>query len=199
LKKPHSSYTESELLVQLKKGNEAAFSQLFREYNPLVYKAAYKFLRSHTLAEEVVQDVFLKLWLKRAEIDVVRRLDAYLFVMARNFIFDRIKKMAYETAGQATLPKQEPFVDDAEYLIRQHQCQALLKEAIDLLPPQQKEVYLLSKMEGLSHLVIAARMELSPLTVKKHLTLALQAIRKHIGNNLYDLGLMIVLYIHFIL
>jgi RNA polymerase sigma-70 factor (ECF subfamily) len=172
---------------------------LFREYNPLVYKAAYKFLRSHTLAEEVVQDVFLKLWLKRAEIDVVRRLDAYLFVMARNFIFDRIKKMAYETAGQATLPKQEPFVDDAEYLIRQHQCQALLKEAIDLLPPQQKEVYLLSKMEGLSHLVIAARMELSPLTVKKHLTLALQAIRKHIGNNLYDLVLMIVLYIHFIL
>jgi RNA polymerase sigma-70 factor (ECF subfamily) len=180
-------------------GSETAFTQLFKDYSPPVYKAAYMFLHSHTLAEEVVQDVFLKLWLKRAEMDVVKRLDAYLFIMARNFIFDRIKKIAYETAGQAALPKQEPFVDDAEYLVRQHQCQALLQEAVDLLPPQQKEVYHLSRIEGLSHQVIATRLKLSPHTVKKHMTLALQAIRKHLSNNIHHIVLMIMLHIPCIL
>src|SRR5438552_2957533 len=111
VKNPCSIYTEQELLVQLKMGDEVAFTQLFRDYSPTVYKAAHLFLKSNTLAEEVVQDVFLKLWLKRAEMDVIRRLDDYLFIMARNLIFDRIKKRAYETAGQAALPQEEPFVD----------------------------------------------------------------------------------------
>ena len=193
LKNP-CSYTEQELLVQLKMGDEAAFTQLFKDYSPTVYKAAYLFLKSNTLAEEVVQDVFLKLWLKRAEMDVIRRLDDYLFIMARNIIFDRIKKVAYETAGQAALPQEEPFVDDAEYLVRQHQCQAFLKEAVDMLPPQQKEVYHLSRVEGLSHQVIAMQLKLSPLTVKKHMTLALQTIRKHLGNHLHHIIVMILLY-----
>ena len=187
------SHNEQELLVQLKMGDEAAFTKLFKDYSPAVYKAAYLFLKSHTLSEEVVQDVFLKLWLKRAEMDVIRRLDAYLFIMARNFIFDRIKKLAYETAGQAALPREEPFVDDTEYLARQHQCQAFLKEAVDMLPPQQKEVYHLSRVEGLSHQVIAMRLSLSPLTVKKHMTLALQTIRKHLGNHLHHIIVMILL------
>jgi len=175
-------------------GNEAAFTQLFKDYSPAVYKAAHLFLNSHALAEEVVQDVFLKLWLKRAEMDVVRRLDAYLFIMARNFIFDRIKKIAYETAGQAAMPKQELYIDDAEHLVRQHQCQDILKEAVDKLPAQQKEVYYLSRVEGLSHQVIANRLQLSPLTVKKHMTLALQAIRKYLSNNLHSILLVILLH-----
>ena len=108
----------------------------------------------------------------------VKQLDAYLFIMARNFIFDRIKKMAYENAAQTSLTKPEPSVDDTEYLVRQHQCEQLLQEAIDQLPPQQKQVYYYAKQRGLSHEAIAEIMRLSKHTVKKHMAMALQAIKK---------------------
>jgi RNA polymerase sigma-70 factor (ECF subfamily) len=101
--------------------------------------------------------------------------------------------MAYETAGQAALPNNEPAADDTEYLVRQHQCQQLLQEAIGLLPPQQKQVYNFVKVDGLSHEMIAAKMKISKHTVKKHMAMALQAIRKYLGARLPLLLLSLVL------
>lgn len=175
-------YNERELLEQLKSGSEHAFTRLFDNYRGTVYGVALKFLKSPALAEEIVQDVFMKLWLKRAEMVAVKQLDAYLFIMARNFIFDRIKKMAYEAAAQTSLTKPEPSVDDTEYLVRQHQCEQLLQQAIDQLPPQQKQVYYYAKVLGLSHETIAEKMRLSKHTVKKHMAMALQAIKKHLDS-----------------
>lgn len=178
------TYNEYELLEQLKAGSEKAFTQIFDHFRGTVYGVALKILKSPVLAEETVQDVFLKLWLKRAELGAVKRLDAYLFVMARNFIFDRIKKMSYETGAQTSLVNHTSSVDDTEYLVRQHQCQQLLQEAIDRLPPQQRQVYHFAKTEGLSHEMIAEKMQLSTHTVKKHMAMALQAIRKYLDSRL---------------
>ena len=177
-------YNEQELLEQLKTGSENAFTRLFDNYRGTVYGVALKFLKSPALAEEIVQDVFMKLWLKRGEMVAVKQLDAYLFIMARNFIFDRIKKMAYETAAQTSLTKPEPSVDDTEYLVRRHQCEQLLQQAIDQLPPQQKQVYYYAKVNGLSHEMIAEKMLLSKHTVKKHMAMALQAIKKYLDGRL---------------
>jgi RNA polymerase sigma-70 factor (ECF subfamily) len=177
-------HNESELLFQLKNGDQGAFSQLFHHYRHVVYNVAYRFLKSSVLAEEIVQDVFLKIWLKRNEMDAVKDFNAYLFIMARNFIFDRIKKISYETTAKTAL-KNEPFyVDDTEHLVRYHQCQQLLKEAVDLLPPQQKQVYHLAKVEGQSHEKIAEKMLLSKLTVKAHMAKALQSIRHYLDGRL---------------
>jgi len=177
-------YNERELLEQLKTGSEDAFTRLFDNYRGTVYGVALKFLKSPVLAEEIVQDVFLKLWLKRGEMVEVKQLDAYLFIMARNFIFDRLKKMSYETAAQTSLTKPELSVDDTEYLVRQHQCEQLLQQAIELLPPQQKQVYYYAKVNGLSHEMIAEKMQLSKHTVKKHMAMALQAIKKYLDGRL---------------
>jgi RNA polymerase sigma-70 factor (family 1) len=187
------TYNEYELLQQLKAGSEKAFTQLFDHFRGTVYAVAFKFLKSKVLAEETVQDVFLKLWLKRGELDAVKQLDAYLFVMARNFIFDRIKKMSYETVAQAALLNRESSTDDTEYLVRQHQCQQLLLEAIERLPPQQKQVYNFAKADGLSHEMIAEKMQLSKHTVKKHMAMALQAIRKYLDTRLHHFPWMLLL------
>jgi RNA polymerase sigma-70 factor (ECF subfamily) len=183
-------HNEDELLFQLKNGDQEAFSRLFNHYRPVVYNVAYKFLKSTVLAEEIVQDVFLKIWLKRNEMDAIKDFNAYLFIMARNFVFDRIKKMSYEMEARSALKTETFFIDDTEYLVRQHQCQQLLKEAIELLPPQQKSVYNLAKVEGLSQERIAERMKLSKLTVKKHMAMALQAIRKYLDTRLYHIPLL---------
>jgi RNA polymerase sigma-70 factor (ECF subfamily) len=187
----HSSlHNEVELLNRLQTGNEEAFSQLFNHYRPVVYNVAYKFLKSPVLAEEIVQDVFLKIWLKRNEMCAIKNFNAYLFIMARNFIFDRIKKMSYELEAKSALKTETFFIDDTEYLVRQHECQQLLKEAVDLLPQQQQLVYTLAKVEGLSHEAIAEKMQISKLTVKKHMAMALQAIRNYLDTRLYDILLV---------
>ena len=91
----------------LKNGQEEAFTELFNYYRPAIYDVASRFLQSHALAEEMVQDVFLKVWLKRAEMSAIRNFNGYLFIMARNMIFDRIKKISYETIAKAELGKEE--------------------------------------------------------------------------------------------
>jgi RNA polymerase sigma-70 factor (ECF subfamily) len=117
---------------------------------------------------------------------MVENFEAYLFTMARNFIFDRMKKMAYETAAQTELKRQEPSLNetDTDYQMRQRYCLQLEQEAIQFLPPQQKLVYHFAKTEGLSHEAIAQRMHLSRLTVKAHMAKALQAVRKYLSRHL---------------
>lgn len=180
-----NSYNEYELLGQLGAGSEYAFTRLFDHYRGTIYGVAFNFLKSPVLAEEIVQDVFLKVWHKREEMAMVKQLDAYLFIMARNFIFDRMKKMSYEAATDFSIVKLESSPDDAEYLVRQHQCQQLLKEAIDLLPAQQRSVYQFAKEDGMSHELIAEKMRLSKHTVKKHMAMALQSIRKYLNDHLH--------------
>lgn len=187
------SFNEYELQQQLAAGSEFAFTRLFDHYRSHIYGVAIKFLKSPVLAEEVVQDVFMKVWHNREEMDTVKQLNAYLFIMARNFIFDRIKKMSYEVIEERALPKQESTADDTEYLVRHHQCQQLLQQAINQLPPQQRQVYQFAKVEGLSHETIAEKMHLSRHTVKKHMAMALQHIRKHLEGHLYYLPFLPIL------
>ena len=171
---------DNELQEQLKAGSEQAFAMLFDKFRGTVYGVAFKFLKSSVLAEEIVQDVFLKVWMKRSEMGAVRDFKAYLFIMTRNFIFDRIKKMSYENAMAAELKNEPSHIDDTEYLVRSHECQQLLQQATELLPPQQKQVYYMAKEEGMSHEKIAGIMNLSKLTVKAHMAKALQNIRKYL-------------------
>jgi RNA polymerase sigma-70 factor (family 1) len=189
-----SIYNEPELLQQLKAGSESAFTQLFHYYRGTVYTTAIKFLHSPALAEEIVQDVFLKIWLKRAEIGEVKHLQGYLFIMARNIIFDRIKKLSYESTVSGILADEQISAGETDYLIRHHQCQQFLKQAIEQLPPQQQKIYSFVKEDGLSHERIADIMKISKHTVKKHMALALQSIRKYLDNHLHNfLWLMVLL------
>ena len=184
------SYNEYELLRQLGAGSEYAFTRLFDHYRGTIYGVALKFLKSPVLAEEIVQDVFLKVWHKREKMAEVKNLDAYLFIMARNFIFDRIKKMSYEAADEISIVMEQSSADDTEYLVRQHQCQQLLQQAIDMLPAQQRQVYQFAKQDGLTHEMIAEKMQLSKHTVKKHMAMALQSIRRHLESHLHYLPLL---------
>lgn len=178
------AYKEQELLYRLAGGSEEAFTDIFNLYRSKIYSVALNYLKSSALAEEIVQDVFLKLWLKRSDLLPVERLDAYLFIMARNIIFDRIKKLSYQAEAETRLFSQEPIINDTEYRVREHEFEQFVQEAINMLPQQQKRVYQLAKIEGFSHEQIAEQMQLSRLTVKTHMAKALQFIRKYLNARL---------------
>lgn len=174
---------EKKLLCHVAEGDETAFGQLFNAYHQRLGAYIYRLTGSFAATQEIVQDVFVKIWLKRAALPAIQSFEAYLFTAARNHVFNHLRQLARQRAQQArleagiapeiTLPA--PLEEDVvEY-------QDLLDEAIDQLPSQQRNVYILHRREQLSHAQIAERMHLSVETVKKHMSLALHAIRDHLS------------------
>src|ERR1700749_2439093 len=94
-------------------GSEYAFTQLFDHYRGKVYSIAWHFLKSPVLAAGVVQDVFMKIWLKRQDLKEIQNTENYLFILTRNLIFDRMKALSYETAAQKKWLTPVSFVDDS--------------------------------------------------------------------------------------
>jgi RNA polymerase sigma-70 factor (family 1) len=175
-------YDETKMLELLAAGSEYAFTELFSRYRARVYTVAFRFLRTEAAAQEVVQDVFLKCWLKRQELAAVKNLDAYLRVTTKNQVLNRFRKLANETAAQEELSRRDQQVNDTDHLLLEHQYREILQQALQQLPPQQREVYRLAREEELSHEDIASRMNISPVTVKSHMARALQFIRRYINR-----------------
>jgi RNA polymerase sigma-70 factor (ECF subfamily) len=178
-------YNETEVLRLLKGGSEVAFAQVFDRYRPMIYRTARKFLKSTALAEEIVQEAFLKVWLRRETLGEVEKLDAFLYTMARNLTLDAMRKLAHETVARQQLVAEMEVSDNATYLaLQETQYSELLENAVAQLPPQQKQVFQLAKVEGLSHEAIAERLNISRLTVKTHMAKALQTIRNYLQPHL---------------
>jgi RNA polymerase sigma-70 factor (family 1) len=188
---------EKELLCQVAKGDEAAFTLLFNAYHQQLGAYIYRLTESFSLTEEIVQDVFLRIWLKRMAMQDVERFDAYLFTAARNHTFNCLKKIARERSSklrwEMTL-SEEPMYEMEAGADPAIGYRALLDEAVEKLPLQQKKVYLLHRRQGLSHAEIARRLDLSVETVKKHMTLALRSIRNYLSprNRHADLLLLLI-------
>ena len=176
---------EKKLILLLGESDKDAFTEIFDYYRDRIFSRTMRFLKSQALAEEIVQDVFLKIWLKRSELQHVQSLHAYISSMANNLIIDRLKNLSYETTARNELSKRQRYIEDTDYLLRQHEYQQLIQDAINLLPTQQKKVYELAKTAGMNQQAIAEKMHLSRLTVKKHMAKALQFIRRYINSHLF--------------
>lgn len=177
----------------LAQGSEYAFTQLFDHYRARIFSVALRFLKSRELAEEVVQEVFLKVWARRDEMVKVLNFEGYLFTMTRNEVFDRIKDIAKETTAKREFAYGIRQVNDADHSLIEKQYEDLLQDAVDQLPPQQKQIFQLAKTEGLSHQAIAEQLDISRLTVKTHMAKALQTIRQSLHHHITTFTLLPVI------
>jgi RNA polymerase sigma-70 factor (family 1) len=184
---------EKKVLELLAQGNEFAFTLLFDHYRGRIFTVAVRFLKSRELAEEVVQEVFLKIWTRREDLLTVLNFEAYLITIARNLVFDLVKDIARETITRNDFVSnvQQPIGAD-EGLIEE-QYRELLNEAVSQLPPQQKQIFRLAKVEGLSHQAIAEQLHLSRLTVKTHMAKALQSIRENLQHHIISICLLLLI------
>jgi RNA polymerase sigma-70 factor (ECF subfamily) len=175
---------EGTLLALLANGDEEAYTTVYRHYSRPVYEAALVYMKEPSLAREIVQEVFLKVWIKRAQFSKVERLQDYLFILARNCIFDHFRKKAAALTVQEQLLQQQPqMVNDTDHRVQEQQYSQLLHEAVAALPPQRRRIFVLAKEEGLSYAEIASRMHLSRFTVKNQVAQALQFIRVYIDQH----------------
>ena len=188
-------YNENEVLLLVSQGDEMAFRELFAHYQNKLYSVALRVTRSSTLSEEIVEDVFLKIWLKRNDLLEIQNFSAYLFVITRNRVYKTLKQIAknYQTVVLAEDNKIAANENIEDYLLSK-EYSSVLHEAVTRLPQKQKEVYSLIKEHGLKRDEAAYVLNLKPETIKSHLAEAM----KNIGSycTLYlDTMLLIPVYV----
>lgn len=171
-------YKERELLLCIAEGDERAFATLVQQYQANIYTAALKMVHRRELAEEVLQDVFLKVWLKRAQLPELDNFPAWLNIVARNTIYTAFRyslKDPAVSADEATLEQASPFWDEDPLLEKEYNN--LLREAVEQLPVRQQQTWRLIREEGKKRDEAAAALGISPETVKYHLEEASRKVR----------------------
>jgi RNA polymerase sigma-70 factor (family 1) len=185
----HTLHNELETIRLVTQGDEKAFAILFYHYKDKLYTYALRLTDEAELAEEMVQDVFLKIWTNRAELKKIDSIDAYLFTIIRNKSYNAIKKRAHEAVILKELSfNMTEMQNSTEETVIVNNYQTLLQKVVSQLPPQQKLIYDLSRSQGLKHEEIAQKLQISKNTVKVHLVKALHTIRSAFYNHAISIG-----------
>ena len=178
-----ADHTDEQLFTLIARGNEQAFHLFFYRYNTKVFYFILRIVNRKGQAEELTQDVFLKLWTGRSSLSSVVNPGNYLFVMARNRALDELEKLSNQNnLLQSYSTQQTKSFNNTEEQIYFHDTREMIANAVQMLPEQQRRVFYLSKEQGLSRMQIANLLQLSPNTVKNHLGVAVQSIRQYLGK-----------------
>ena len=164
---------------------------LFRKYYAGLCKSLYKILRDATLAEDIVQEVFLKVWEVRETLKMEDAIQSYLYRSCYNAALNFLKQQKKNTDLdnlEATITSS----DSAERHLNFQETEAEIQKAIDALPPKTKVVFTLSRFEELSYKEIAERLDISVKSVEKHMGIALQRLRENLKEYLVAVFLLLL-------
>lgn len=165
---------------QLERGDQQALRKLVLHFSPSLHRFACSMMGNMQEAEEIVSDVFVKLWRQRAHLPAVNALKYYLYKSVRNTALNYIKQNNRRAAGHynwevtalnAGMPTPEDFLISKEQLV-------FIRDAISALPPRCQEIFMLVKEEGLSYAEVADLLDISAATVNVQITIALKKIWK---------------------
>lgn len=184
---------EKEWLEMAAGGDELAFTHLFHAYKFKLYGFISKLTGSPATAEDVVQDVFLKLWKDRKSLRDVESFGSYLFRMAQNHAINGFRKMAREVDMLKEMNTGDlPAHSTPQSHIALKETREILHRAIEQLPPRQKAIYLLSREEGVKHEEIARRLRITTGTVKNHMIQALRTLREQLSQHPHSLEILLL-------
>ena len=169
-----SQYDERELLAEIASGNEKAFRKLFDSYKERFYAVAFKMTRSDEAAEDIVQDVFMNIWKNREHLLKVDHPSSYFFTAVYRKVYHHYRRLASERKFLQSASAVKETENTTDEMVLAHEYKEWVSQAITRLPPQQQLVFRLSKEEGMNREDIARQLEISPNTVKNHLSNALK-------------------------
>lgn len=171
---------ERTLVIHLIAGDEGAFRAIFDRYRDRLYGYCLKFTKSKEAAEEIVQDVFVKVWENRSSLNPDLSFNAYLYQITKNLAFNFLKKAASETLfKKRILPYLEVAHSRPEDDCLYRDYERLADKVIKLLPPQRQLIFQMSRQSGMSHDEIATSLGISKNTVKGQIVKASKTIRDY--------------------
>ena len=172
------NHSEQLLVSELKEGNEKAFRQLFDLYYQDIYGYSISLLKSKEAAEENVQDVFMKVWMHRENLNLEQSFKSYIFTIARNQAFNTLNKAANDIAlKEAVFYESQKSHEYGDYSIREADCKKLRKQAMKQLPPKRKQIFKMSRKKGMSYEEISQELGISINTVRNQMSKALESMR----------------------
>jgi len=175
----YSAHTDQELITLLRKGDHNAFTEIYKRYWSVLYLHARHMLRQEDQARDVIQEVFAAMWNKHTQIELTISLNAYLYKAVRNTILNIIR---HGKVKENYLADLGDFIDqekvETDELVRYNDLKRLIEREILNMPPKMREIFEMSRKEGLSHAEIGARLGISDLTVKKQVSKAVTILRK---------------------
>ena len=195
---PRTLDNESVLLQQMIEGDTAAFKEIYEFYQGIVYAFAFRLTKTKDLAEDVVQEVFAKIWEKREQIKIDKNFGGYIRQTARNHIYNTWSRAAHdkvmlEKMGRHLQQLQTLTPDELAF----RELGRMYQDAVSKLPARQKEIFQLRREQELSFEQIATRLGISKNTVKNQMVSALRSIRKDISENGDLMVLVAALWIYF--
>lgn len=176
---------DASLILLIRQGDKKAFTLLYRKYCRYLYALAYKYLKDTDTAQDAVQQVFLKIWEYRDNLRIEINLKNYLYTMTKNYILNYFrynKEAVMLSYAEAQISQAEEY--NIQDIIEQAELTLHLKQAIDHLPPQKRDICLLKVKENITNNEIAERMGLSVNTVKSHYTTAIKLLRNYLNKDL---------------
>jgi len=180
-----------DIIRRLKKDDKSAVDELFSYYYPRLYHFSKSILKIETDIDDILQEVFVKIWLNRQKISNAVTFNAYIFTITKNEVLNLIRSKLKDHTF-----KEELYLRSVaeEYQTQNHLEYNEIKIAIDRLvedlPEKRKQVFILSRTEGLSNKEIALQLNISEKTIEDHITHAI----KHIKSSLKDMGVISLLY-----
>jgi RNA polymerase sigma-70 factor (family 1) len=177
-------YDEKELFMRIANGDESAFRMLFDQYRERLFLFAWQLCHSAVEAEEVVQDIFLRLWENRGRLGEVDFPRKYIFIMARNRTLDLLSKIARDqqliSEVWTNISQSDNYLED---LLQAKDSRQLIDQAVSQLSEKKQAIFLMSRRDGLSLREIAEQMDLSVQTVKNILTEVLRHIKAFLARH----------------
>ena len=169
---------EHSYVVSLRNNDEETFRHLFEFYKDDVYMYALSFLRHKEYAEEIVQEVFLKVWINRENLDPLLSFKSYLFTITRNLTFNFLRKAAnHKKLRDEIFHITSETCNSGELKIREQELERIRMEAIEMLPPGRKRIFEMSRLEDKSYEEISQELGISLSTVKNQMSKSLKTIR----------------------
>lgn len=175
---------EQEKLEALKAGNQAAFNYFYHKYKLPLFSNILRLTKSHDLAAELLQEVFVKVWQKHALTDAEKDFRAYLYTIAQHTVYDFFRRAARQRqlrerliVANRTASEYNPVEETLSYRESLH----LLHEGIAKLPPKCRHIFQLCKLEGKSHDEVAASLGISTATVNNHIVKATKILKRRLS------------------
>ncbi len=183
------------LLEQLKDGDMLAFDVIYKQYSSRLYGFVLQLIKQESDAEEIVQEVFVKIWESRKDINAYSSFDSYLFTIAYNNTISLLRKRVSEKKYLEYLKSIQQVSGSVDIIEEIHfkDVKSNFEKLVNQLTSRQKEVYNLSREEGLTHKEIAKKLGISQNTVEIHISNALKFIKKNMDKSLFINTLFILI------
>jgi len=190
---------DKDLLVRLKNADENAFKQVFELYIKKVYQFVLSYIKEKAEAEDITQNVFIKIWEKRLLIDTDKSFEGFIFTVAYRLVIDYFRhNSATPHRNTISVLAEESIVSsiNSDDLLNRHQFESVYEKALKSLSPRRKEIYLLSRHTGLSNKQIADKLALSVKTIENQMTAALSSLKEFFLRS--DLSDLLFIFLFFL-